>query len=434
MPNTNLIFEGERRGSASAAPGTKKKNRAILPLATAAVFAAVGGLAWLIAPKSQSTAYTLKIWNESAVETATIRNTVSATGTVELKDKETILSPETSQVQAVFVAEGDAVTKGQALAQLATADLEWNLVVAQDELDQLLRDAAMTDTQFEFSLKQQAIALKTAERNLLNAKDSLEQTQGLFDRGIASQSELTSAKNAVADATDALDLARLTREQTQAQHDIDLSNRASTVEQKKKAISDLKDTIEACTIRSGVNGRVYSLGIAVGDRVSAYSVVATVANPSDIQVAIDVSENRIGEVKLGDPVAVTVGDAVVKGEVTSIASSASTSSSSSTSTVRVVSQFAQAPSNAIVGASVSAEIEVGVIENALTLPRGPYLSSGNYSAVYVIEVSKAVKKNAAFGITDGNAIQVLSGLVEGDRVITSAYQEYIHLGEIGLSK
>lgn len=433
MPNTELIFDTGKKSSGITS-GPKKKGSALLPIAVVAVLAAVGGLIYLLSPKTDSAGYTLRLWNESAVQRATIRNTVSSTGTIELREKETLLAPETSQVSEVYVSEGDTVRKGQAVVQLVTDDLSWSLVVAESELDQIMRDATMTDTQFDFSTRQQEIAIKTAERNLATANDNLAQTQGLFDRGIASASELSTAKNAVADASDTLDLARLTREQTQAQHAIDLSNRATTISQKQKSISDLKDSIAACTIRSGTDGRVYSLSVAVGDRVASYSAVAVIANPSDIQVGIDVAENRINEVKIGDAVAITIGDSVTKGAVTAISSSASTSSSSSTSTVRVVSDFTEVPSNAIVGGSVSTEIEVGVIENALTLPRGPYLSSGNYASVYVIEGGVATKQKASFGITDGNTIQVLSGLEEGDRVITSAYQEYIHLSEITLSK
>ena len=78
---------------------------------------------------------------------------------------------------------------------------------------------------------------------------------------------------------------------------------------------------------------------------------------------------------------------------------------------------------------------MGLIENAFVLPRGPYLSSGNYSSVYVVQPDGTAKKQtASFGITDGNFIQVLSGLESGDRVITSAYQEFIHLPTISLLK
>jgi len=438
MPNTELIFDKAdgRAGRSSGAVRTgTKKGTVLLPVSIALVVAATVAFFFILAPKADASDFILKTWNEATVTAATIKNTVSSTGVIELKSKETVLSPQTAQVSAVYVSEGDTVVKGQALVQLVTDDLKWSLVVSKAAYDTAIRDARMTDTTYEFSIRQGDINIKTAERNLKTAGDSLAQTQGLFDRNIASASELAAAKNAVADASDSLELAKLTREQTVAKQTVTLTNRETELSQMKKEISDLEESIAACTIRSGMNGRVYSLSAAAGDRLSSYAAVAVIANPSDIQVGIDVAENRINEVKGGNPVSITVGDTAVPGKVKSVATSATTSSSSSTSTVRVIADFDKVPSSAIVGGSVSADIQVGVIEGALTLPRGPYLSSGNYASVYVIDgAASAVKKTVSFGITDGTSIQVLSGLAEGDRVITSAYQEFIHLAKIGLDK
>jgi len=438
MPNTELIFD-KPRASATGVSGktvaVKRKGKGVLVAAIIGVTLIVIGLFVALSPKSEKAAYILKTWNDATVQSATIKNTVSTTGVIELKGKETLLSPQTAQVSAVFVSEGDLVKKGQPLVQLATQTLEWNLVVSQASYDEAVREATMTDTEYGFSVRQQSISVKTAERNLKTAQETLAQTQGLFERNIASNSELVTAQTSVAAAQDTLELAQLTLEQTEAKHKITLSNRVSDLAQKKKEIDDLKTSIADCTIRSSTAGKVYDISVAVGDRVSAYSTVAVVANPSDIQAGIDVAENRISEVQIGDPVAVTIGESSVPAVVKSIASSATTSSSSSSSTVRVVAEFDSVPSSAIVGGSVSADIEVGVIENALTLPRGPFLSSGNYASVYVIDgTSRATKKAVTFGITDGKTIQVLTGLNEGDKVITSAYQEFIHLGEIQLAK
>ena len=441
MPNTESIFSVKPDGS-SAKKGSPRRSGKSGPgrsglIAGVLLFAAtaVAVLFVLLAPKTNRGGFVLKTWSESPVSVRTIRNTVSATGVVELRTKETILSPETAQVSAVFVEEGDTVRKGQPLAQLVTKDLEWDLVVSRQTYEEARREATMTDTEYEFSVREQSISIKTAERNLKTAENALEQTSGLFERNIASKSELATAENDLADAQDALELAKLTLEQTVSKQKITLSNRESEFEQMRKEIADLQDSIASCTIRSGTAGKVYELDIAVGDRVESYATVAVVANPADIQVGIDVAENRISEVRPGNPLLVTIGDAAVPGTVKSKASSATTSSDSSTSTVRVVADFTSIPQSAIVGGSVSAEIEVGTIENALTLPRGPYLSSGNYAVVYVIGPDgRAVKRGATFGISDGNAIQVLSGASEGERVITSAYQEFIHLAEIGLGK
>lgn len=441
MPNTDSIFDGSRNNAAvsvqtngeHAAP--RKKGKALVYASIALVIIVVAGFFFALSPSSEKSDYVLKTWNEAVVTSATIKNTVSTTGVIELKNKETILAPQTAQVSAVYVDEGDTVKKGEAIAQLATADLEWDLVVSQSSYDAALREATMTDTEYDFTVRQQDINIKTAERNLKTAEDKVTETQGLYDRNIASQSELTSAKNALADAKDSLDLAKLTLEQKVAQHRIELSNRTSDLTQKKKSIDDLKTSIAECTIRSASAGKVYSLDVAVGDRISSYSTVAVIANPSDIQVGIDVAENRINEVSIGNPVAVTIGETVVAGKVKSKASSATTSSSSSSSTVRVVVDFDSVPESAIVGGSVSADVEVGIIENALTLPRGPFLSSGNYASAYVIDSSGyATKKTVSYGISAGTTIQVLSGLEEGDRVVTSAYQEFIHLSKIQLAK
>lgn len=442
MPNIDSIFsDGDKTTKVSSGKFAEKtnskspkKNRVLVYVATGIILVIAVGALFLIVPKNTQASYTLKTWNEAEVSTKTITNTVSSTGVIELKNKETILSPVTSRVSDVFVAEGDTVKKGQALIQLVTDDLSWDLEKAQATYDEALRSAKKDDTSYEFSIKQQDVSIKTAERKLTTAQDNLVQTQGLYDRNIASSSELSTAKNAVLDATDTLDLARLTKEQTVSQYELSVINRKTDLAQKQKSIQDLKNSIAACTIRSDSNGKVYSLSVAKGDRVSSYATVAVVANPADIQVGIDVAENRVNEVKLGNPVLVTIGDTAVMGEVTSIATSA-TSSSSSSSTIRVNADFNAIPQNAIVGGSVSTEIQVGLIENAFVLPRGPYLSSGNYSSVYVVQPDGTAKKQtASFGITDGNFIQVLSGLESGDRVITSAYQEFIHLPTISLLK
>lgn len=80
--------------------------------------------------------------------------------------------------------------------------------------------------------------------------------------------------------------------------------------------------------------------------------------------------------------------------------------------------------------NVTANIHLGIYRNSLYLPRGTYLTSGQQLFVYVIEGSKAARRDVRFGLIEGNNIQILSGLERGDRVITSSYDQYRHLDEI----
>lgn len=440
MPNVESIFgsnQDSNNKNFTVESKTKtqyKKNKFPLIVGTSLVLGLSLVFIATFVFKGSSEDFILKTWASTKVSEKTIVNSISTTGLIELKNKDIIVSPQSSQVTNVYVNEGDFVTQGQILAQLSTEDLEWELYVNQMSYDEAIKNAQVNDLAYDFSIRQQDIAIKTAQRNYENALAELEKTQGLFDRSIASSSELASAKNAVADASDTYDLAQLTKERTIAEHALTISNRDADYTQKLKTINDLKKNISDCSIKANSSGKVYSLDVALGDRVNSYDQIATIANPQDMQVALDIAENRIAEVKLNDVVGVTIGDVKYQAHVTNIASSA-TSSSSSASTIRVTADFEKTPSTAIVGGSVSADVQIGLIENALVLPRGPFLSSGNYLVAYVLNSDgSASKKQVSFGISEGSTIQVVSGLDVGDEVITTSYQEYIHLAKIKLSK
>lgn len=86
----------------------------------------------------------------------------------------------------------------------------------------------------------------------------------------------------------------------------------------------------------------------------------------------------------------------------------------------------------IPGATVVAEMQVGLLEDTLLLPRGPYISTGNRRYLYKIEGNTAYRVEAVFGKSEGNYIEILSGVKEGDEVITSGYQSFIEYEKLKL--
>ena len=77
------------------------------------------------------------------------------------------------------------------------------------------------------------------------------------------------------------------------------------------------------------------------------------------------------------------------------------------------------------GASAVASITLGIENNVLLLPRGSYLTTGSQKWIYRIEGDKAYKTEVNFGSIEGTEVEILSGLSEGDRIITSSYQNFI---------
>jgi HlyD family secretion protein len=426
MPNTSPIFQdgpGQYPGQ-----GRKKPVTWLIILGMVLVLGIAGlGISSLISAKPQNGGTVVKAPSIAVVEKKTIRDIVSVSGVLELTKKEIISSPGDGIVDQVYVQEGDQVRAGQALLQIGTSDLESQLESKQLSLEKLNRQIEQATVTQEFSRKQRTIEIAAAKRSLEDAQRELDKVKTLKDKNLASDQDLLSAQQKLLNAQDALDKAQISQDQAEASYQLEMKNSLADRSILEKDIADLKAKIAAYRVCTSRGGTVYSLSVAAGGTVSNYKELAVVANPSDSRAALDVPETRIGSITKGLPVTVYVGETAYPATVETIAPSATSSSSSSGSVVRVTALFKTKPEKPTIGASVSGEIVAGTIPDALVLPRGPYLSSGNYSTVYVISNGVAKKVTVKFGIADGSYIQVVSGLNEGDRVIISDYRDFIHL-------
>lgn len=426
MPNTSPIFQDGPAPHASQ--GRKPATTWFIILGTVVVLGiAALGISSLVSAKPQNAGSIIKNPSVATVEKKTIRDIVSVSGVLELSKKEIITSPGDGVVDTVYVQEGDQVKPGQALLQIGIADLQSQLESKELSLEKLNRQIEQSTVTYNFGRKQRAIEIDAAKRAVDDAQRELDKVKALKDKNLASDQDLLTAQQKLQSAQDGLVKAQIAQDQAEATYQLDMKNSLADKGILEKDIQDLKDKIAAYTVRTSRGGTVYSLSVEAGGTVNNYKELAVVANPADSRAALDVPETRIGSITKGLPVTVYVGENAYPATVETIAPFATSSSSSSGSVVRVTAVFKTKPEKPTIGSSVSAEIVAGTIQGALVLPRGPYLSSGNYSTVYVISNGIAKKQTVKFGVADGSYIQVMSGLNEGDRVIISDYRDFIHL-------
>lgn len=119
------------------------------------------------------------------------------------------------------------------------------------------------------------------------------------------------------------------------------------------------------------------------------------------------------------------------GTIESIGRVALMSSDGITATVQVIVRPEQG-SDLIPGSTAVSELVIGTLDDILLLPRGPYLTTGGQRFVYVIEGNQAIKTAVTYGELHTDQVQILRGLSEGDRIITSGYQNYIEHNTIML--
>jgi len=397
----------------------------------------------------------------------TIIEVVNASGKV-YPEVEVKISPDISgEITELYVAEGDTVKKGQLLARIY-ADI---YTLQRDQAASGLQQSKSQVATSEAQMANAAAALQALKATLDQARKNFDMQQKLFRDKVISQSEFNVAEASLKTAKANYDAALEGLKSSKANITGAKANAQSALANLEKANKDLGRT----EITAPMNGVVSLLSVKKGEKVAGNSFnvgteILRIADMSKIEVRVDVGENDVPKVRLGDSSIVSIDaypDRKFKGIVTQIASSNNGAATSAlgTTTSTDVTQYKVyirlIPSSYTdmvhkgffpfkPGMSASADIQTQTKANVLSVPINAVTTrekndstthtkkaDDNSSAisntdnlsmddldvvVFVKQPDNKVKKRLVkTGIQDINYIEITSGLKEGDEVITGPY-------------
>lgn len=398
----------------------------------------------------------IRVSAEKVIET-TIVETVSASGKI-YPEIEVKLSPDISgEIVELSVAEGDSVVKGQVLARIYGD-------IYATQRDQ----AAAIVNQQEAQVSNATASLAALNAQLDQAKKTYDMQKQLFDQKVISRNEFNTADAAYKTAVANLNAAQQ-----------GIKGSKAGVQSAKAGLQKANKDISRATLEAPMSGIVSLLSVKKGERVVGSSMMAgtemmRIADMSKIEVRVDVGENDIPKVHLGDSATVEV-DAFTgrkfSGVVTQIASSnngavtqsALTTSSTDVTNYKVYIRLNPDSYKDLIdptkkksfpfrpGMSASADIRTKAHANVLSIPinavttrektdtsakknntmadnsaagAGESYSGDNDldEVVFVVNADGTIRKQIVkTGIQDINNIEVISGLKLGEQVVTGPY-------------
>ena len=408
----------------------------------------------------------LKVTAEK-VQKRSITEIVNASGKIYPED-EVKVSPDISGViTELNVQEGDTVKKGQILARI-DADV-YNIQRSQAASGVAQTQAQVSSSQAQVSNAQ--AALDALDAQMEQAQRNYNRSKKLFDEKVISRSEMDVAESSLRSAKANYNAAVQGIRGGQANVQSARANVQTAQASLQKANKDLSRT----AITAPRDGVISLLNVKKGESVSGNSFtvgteILRIADMSKIEIRVDVGENDIPKVKLGDSALVEVdaySDRKFKGIVTQIASSnngaASQNALSNTTSdvtqykvyIRILAEsymdllgkgtFPFRP-----GMSANADIQTKTHANVLSVPinavttRDKNDSTNNKAdtrkkdesnakptvslvddlevVVFVIDAAGKVSKvKVKTDIQDINNIEITAGLKEGDLVVTGPY-------------
>ena len=359
-----------------------------------------------------------KAVDTQVVDRSTVIETVAATGKIQPETEVKISSEVSGEIIELPVVEGQQVEKGDLLARI-------NPDLIQSAL-----------TQAQASLQNVQANLSQAEATLKNAKANYERNKTLFDKGVISKSawDQSISDYEVAQAT--------------------VKSAYYSVQSSAANVNQSRDNLSRTTIYAPLSGTISSLDVELGERVVGTQQMAgtemmRVADLGNMEVEVDVNENDIVKINIGDSTRVEV-DAYLKkpfkGQVTEIANSAESNLSADQVTnfkvkVRILEESyhdlivgkSEAYSPFRPGMTATVDIITNSEKNAISVPISAIVikkdtisgksafENNQYEAVFVKEGDKAVLRRIKTGIQDDSNIVITEGLETGDEVITGPY-------------
>ena len=367
----------------------------------------------------------------AAVKMATIVETVSATGKIQPEIEVKISSEVSGEIIALAVKEGQVVKKGDLLVKI-NPDLYtsgYKRTVA--------------------GLSQTKAGLSQADAQYAEAKANYDRSKTLFDKGIISKMDWDKA-------IAAFEVSKASKQSAYF-----------NVQSASATVNEAKDNLGRTTLFAPESGTISKLAVELGERVlgtqqMAGTEIMRVANLNNMEVEVDVNENDIVKISIGDSAKVAV-DAYLKKEfkgiVTSISNSASTALTADQVTnfkvkIRIVkNSYADllegkpaAYSPFRPGMTATVDIATTTKINVLNIPISAVViktdtlankpleakdddksekplpkSDKKLECVFVKNGGKATIRIIKTGIQDDANIEILSGLKKGDVIITGPY-------------
>ena len=347
------------------------------------------------------------------VTRGTLVRDASVNGRVVAAVSPTLYSPAASTV-TLKIRAGDKVRKGDLLAVLDSPDLSNQLAREQATLAQL---EAQVARQRILAEKQRLLARRDADEAevaRLGAERILTRTEGGFKAGAIAEVDFLRAQDALKSAEIRARQASQASQLEIKDVALETSTRVSELQRQRLAVADMQRRVDELNVRSPVDGVVGTLSVADRTVVAANTALMTVVDLSRLEVELEIPESYADDLGLGMNVEVNIGSTQATGKLSALSPEVVRNQV----LARVRFDGLQ-PAGLRQSQRLTARILIEEKPDVLMLPRGPFVENEGGRAAYVMDGDLAVRRPIQIGATSVSAVEIVSGLQAGERVVVS---------------
>lgn len=345
-----------------------------------------------------------------------IANKITLNGKVMANEEVAVMPKVVGVVSTVNVALGDVVEEGTILFTIDKKDISKSVEQAANAVELAKKGVA----QAENGVNSATINYELNTEKIENAKLNLERMETLYKEGAISKSQLEQAELGASEKS--FDALKGQVNQAEISYQQSLNQLRQAEISYEQAANGMDNTI----VKAPISGVVATLNVHQGQIATNSQAAATIVDANKVYIQINVVENMINKLTVGQEVEVNV-SAAFDEYIPSIISYISPTADARSQLYPIKIYIDNTDERIRPGMTGVLRLNIDEVDSAIVIKSNAVLDKDGKSVVYVAEGDKAVEKEVVTGLDTGDFIEIRSGIIEGDKVIVEG-QHYVENG------
>lgn len=336
-----------------------------------------------------------------------------------------------SRVEEIVKEEGSKVKQGDVIVRFSNTSLILDISNNEANVSRTTNELRSTRLQMEKQTLETRSQLLDLMFNLKEKERTFRNNEKLFQQNHISREEYERSKEAFELTTEKISLFRESWKQDSMFRLTQLRTLEDDAERLQKNLVVVRKRLEALEFRAPVSGELAALNLEVGQVIGMGTRMGTIHVLDSYMLKVDIDEHYISRIVRGLYGQCEFAGSKFKGEIKKVYPEVR----NGRFTVDMV--FTDdVPSSIRIGQTSRINLELGESQKAVLIPRGGFYQSTGGQWIFVVDPSGsfATKRNIRINRQNPRHYEVVEGLIPGEKVIVSSYDNFGNVDKLVLEK
>ncbi|WND01657.1 efflux RND transporter periplasmic adaptor subunit [Temperatibacter marinus] len=338
---------------------------------------------------------------------------------------------EGGRVEKILVEDGTLLKAGDPIVILSNTSLQLNVLGNEARVAEQLNNMRSIELRLEQNRLQHKRNLTDIRYQISLLSRQVLREKELAERGNVAQSKFQDTQDTLNWYKQRLELTLESQATDTRMQEEQLSFLKATAARLESNLEISRANLDNMNVKAPVNGKLSGFDVEIGESISRGGRLGQIDTPNNYKLEADIDEFYLGRVDIDQRASFDRGGKTYDMRVSKIYPQVTNGQ------FRIDLSFLdRQPSNIRRGQTIQSKLTLGDSSKALMIPNGAFYqdTGGNWIFVVASDGSQAVRRQVKMGRRNNRFIEIIEGLEEGERVVTSPYTSYTQMDRLKLSK